>query len=503
MIRTFALVFSSTLFVAFGQTPCESLANLKLQNATISKAEIVAAGPFRAPAPAGVPARAGGPSAPTLNLPSYCRVALALTPSSDSHIETEVWLPASEWNGKFQAVGNGGWAGSISFGAMAAAVKDGYATASNDTGHTGQDPVFALGHPEKLIDFAYRANHEMTLQAKAIVTAFYGKAPTLSYWNGCSTGGRQGLMEAQRYPEDFDGVIAGAPANPQTHLHAWDMMVATAVLKDDQHFLTPGKLASVTKAVMAACDAKDGVKDGVLNDPRKCHFDPSVLLCKSDDSDACLTAPQVEAVKLVYSSAKWKNGNLIFPGKEPGSEIFWPQLNPAKAPLPLSRGTFQYATYQDANWDWRNFDLERDTAAADEKFGYVNVSPDLSRFKARGGKLLLYHGWNDQAISPENTINYYSSVLQKMGSKQSDWLRLFMVPGMTHCQGGPGPDQFNKIGVIERWREGNSAPDQITAFHVSGNAVDNSRPLCPYPQVAVYKGTGSTTDAANFSCKAQ
>jgi feruloyl esterase len=253
---------------------------------------------------------------------------------------------------------------------------------------------------------------------------------------------------------------------------------------------------------MEACDKLDGVKDGILNDPRKCHFDPSALLCKGADSDSCLTAPQVDAVKLVYSSAKWKNGQLIFPGKEPGGELTWTQLATVKAPASLPMGSFQFATYQDANWDWRKFDLDRDTAAADEKFGYVNVSPDLSAFKSRGGKLLLYHGWNDQAISPESTLNYYMAVLQKLGGgKQENWIRLYMVPGMTHCQGGPGPDEFNKMAAIERWRESNSTPNELTAYHVTGNTVDMSRPLCPYPQVAIYKGVGSTNDAANFACK--
>jgi len=507
-----SLAFSGAWFAAVAQTPCENLKSLPLSNITITTAESVAAGPFHAPqapargdargdarGPARGPARGG---APALMLPAYCRLAMVLTPSADSHIEMELWLPASGWNGKFQAVGNGGWAGSITFPAMAQALKEGYATASNDTGHTGQDPVFALGHPEKLVDFAYRADHDMTVQSKALINAFYGRATKLSYWNGCSTGGRQGLMEAQRYPDDFDGIVAGAPANPQTHLHAWDMMVATTILRDDKHFVSRAKLATVNKAVLAACDTLDGVKDGLLNDPRKCHFDPAVLLCKGADSDECLTAPQVDAVKLVYSAAKKKDGELIFPGKERGGELAWPQLNPAKAPLALSQGTFQYATYQDPNWDWHTFDLDRDTAAADEKFGYVNASPDLSAFKAHGGKLLLYHGWNDQLISPENTINYYNSVLKKMGpARQDSWVRLYMVPGMTHCQGGPGPDQFNKMAAIERWRESNTAPAEITAYHVTGNTVDMSRPLCPYPQVATYKGVGSTSDAANFACR--
>jgi feruloyl esterase len=515
MIRNIsALVFSGALSAAFGQTPCENLKSLTLPNVTITTVESVAAGPFRpapppgrGPGPAAAPAGRGGApggrgAAPPLMLPAYCRAAMVLTPSSDSHIEMELWLPASDWNGKFQAVGNGGWAGSITFAAMAQALREGYATASNDTGHTGGDPAFGLGHTEKLVDFAYRANHEMTVQSKAIINAFYGKSSKLAYWNGCSTGGRQGLMEAQKYPADFDAVIAGAPANWQTHLHAWDMNVATTALKNDKMFMTPGKLATLNKAVLQQCDMLDGVRDGLLNDPRKCKFDPSVLLCKGADSDSCLTAEQVEGAKLVYAPAKRKNGEFIFPGKEPGSELVWTQLNPIKAPASLILGTFQVATYQDANWDWHNYDLDRDVAAADEKFGYVNAGYDLSAFKMHGGKLLLYHGWNDTAISPENTINYYQNVLQKMGAKQDSWMRLYMVPGMNHCQGGVGPDQFNKMAVVERWRESGTAPEQIVAEHVSGSTVDMTRPLCPYPQVATYKGAGSTNDAASFTCKA-
>jgi feruloyl esterase len=263
------------------------------------------------------------------------------------------------------------------------------------------------------------------------------------------------------------------------------------------------KLAALNKAVMAACDAADGVKDGLLNDPRKCKFDPATLSCKSgEDRDDCLTPAQIESVKLVLSPAKKKSGELIFPGKEPGSENTWTMLS-QRTPNPgdLSQGTFQYATYQDANWDWHTFDLDRDTAAADEKFGYVNATSDLNAFKNRGGKLLMYHGWSDTAISPENSINLYTSIVQKTGSKSDNWIKLYMIPGMGHCQGG-GTDQFNKMAVLERWRESNSTPDAIVAAHVTGNNVEMTRPLCPYPQVAAYKGVGSTNDAANFSCKA-
>ena len=519
MIRSLAFVFCGALAV-FAQTPCDKLASLTLPDATITAAEAIAAGPYRAatPAPAaaaapaaapagggraGVPGGRGGqPPAPPV-LPAFCRVALTLTPTADSHIEMEVWMPAENWNNKYQAIGNGGWAGSIQgFANMQAALREGYATSGNDTGHKGADPVFGLNHPEKLVDFAYRANHEMVLKSKALITAFYGKAPKLSYWNGCSTGGRQGLMEAYKYPEDFDGVIAGAPANYQTHLHAWDMMVATAVRKDDQHFVSAPKLAALNKAVLAACDGIDGVKDSLLNDPRKCKFDPGTLLCKAGSAGDCLTPAELEAVKLVYSPAKKKNGELIFPGKELGSETGWNTiLGNTPAPPLISLGSFEYATYQDANWDWRKFDLDRDTAAADEKFGYVNAPPDLAAFKNHGGKLLLYHGWNDTAISPENTVNYYESLLKKMGGKQDDFVRLYMAPGMQHCGGGPGPNQINYMAIMERWRENNQTPASIEAVHVTNNRVDITRPLCPYPQVATYKGTGSPSDASNFVCK--
>lgn len=527
MIRGLAILFSCGLAAAYGQNSCDALkSSVSFPDATITAVQLVPAGPA-APQGRGGGAPAGrgaaAPQAPTapvpggrggaggrgaaapapVMLPAYCRLALTLKPSTDSDILMEVWMPAEGWNQKFEMVGNGGWAGSIQgFAQMQAAIREGYATAGTDTGHEGGgDGAFSLNHPEKLVDFAYRAVHETVLKSKAIITRYYGKPIKLSYWNGCSTGGRQGLMEAQKYPEDFDAIIAGAPANYQTRLHAWDMMVGVGVRKDQDHFVTMPKLQALNKAVIAACDTLDGVKDGLLNDPRKCHFDPQTLLCRNGDHDDCLTAPQIESVKLVYSSAKRKNGELVFPGKEPGSENTWNMITASPAPPGLSMGTFQYATYQDAKWDWRAWDLDRDLTAAEEKFGYVNAPPDLSAFKARGGKLLMYHGWSDTAISPENTVNYYTEVGKKTGSKEESWARLFMVPGMGHCQGGNGPDQFNKMAVLERWREAGTAPEQILAEHVTGNNVDMTRPLCPYPQVAVYKGVGSTNDAASFSCK--
>jgi len=496
MVRNFAVVLSGTLFTVLAQTPCESLKSLSLPDTSITAAELVPAAPV---------SNVGNPTAPAAAaqppmLPAYCRVAAVLKPSSDSHIEMEAWLPASDWNGKFQAVGNGGWAGSINFRMMAAALQEGYATASTDTGHKGGSASFAVGHPEKVFDNAYRAVHEMAVKSKAILATYYGRGPRLSYWNSCSNGGRQGLMEAQRYPEDFDGIIAGASGINRVGISAWFVALAAAIGRDPASFVPAHKAALLNKAVLAACDALDGVKDGLLNNPLICQFDPATLLCRRGDANNCLTAPQVEAVKMAYAPAKKRTGELIYPGMPPGSELGWGFL---AGGAPDGRiATFRDVLYQDPKWDWRAFDLDRDTALAEEKAGYLNaINPDLAAFKARGGKLLLYHGWNDSLNSAQNSINYYSSVLAKMGRKQDNWLRLFLAPGMGHCGGGPGPNQFNFLGALERWRESGVAPDQILGSHVTSNRVDMTRPLCPYPQIAVYKGIGSTNDAANFACQ--
>jgi feruloyl esterase len=526
-----ALALSATL--ASSPASCEALKTLSLPNTTILSAEMVAVGPYTAPNPFGAPAAAAGrrgappenaapagrgggrgAAAAPLMLPAHCRINAILRPSSDSEIEMEAWLPAADgsggagpgWNGKFQFVGGGGWAGNISFPAMASALLEGYATASTDTGHKGGNALFAINHPEKVVDFAYRAVHETTVQTKAMIAKYYDRPARLSYWNGCSTGGRQGLMEAQKYPEDFDAVIAGAPANFQTHLHAWDLSVAVPALRDPAAAVPPAKLTMLNKASIEACDATDGIKDGLINNPRACKFDPSVLLCKGADSDGCLTQPQLDSVKRAYATTKTKSGEAVFPGKEPGSETGWGGVLAGQVAPGVSVGSFQVA-YNDANWDAKTFDLDRDLKVTDEKVGSIinAVNPDLSAFKAHGGKLLLYHGWDDTAISPGNAINYYESVLNRMGEKsggkQSNWVRLFMAPGMQHCGGGNGPNQVNYMAVMERWRESNVAPDTMTAYHVTNNRVDMTRPLCPYPQLATYKGTGSTNDAANFTCK--
>jgi feruloyl esterase len=504
-------MFGSVLMLAAMLTDasqCESIAKLTLPNTTVTSAQWTEAGPMMTAPPSGPGAAtapaAGAPQRPTTPppmLPAHCRIAIVMRPSSDSHIEAEVWLPAA-WNGKFQAVGNGGWAGTISYAAMARALQEGYATASTDTGHKGGSSAFAIGHPEKLIDFGYRAVHEMTVQSKAIVTAYYKRAARLSYWNGCSTGGRQGLMSAQRYPDDFDAILAGAPANNHSRLGISRLAVAVPAVRDAAAAVPTAKLAFVTRAVLDACGGRDGVKDGFLNDPRACTFDVARLQCTSGDAASCLTALQVETMKRAYAPVKLANGELVFPGKEPGSETAWGMVSGTADVLAV---TGLQIAYGDSAWDPKSFDLERDLARALEKVGYATnaIDPDLRAFKARGGKLLLYHGWNDGLISAGNTVNYYDAVVKTMGRGQDDWIRLFMAPGMGHCAGGPGPDQVNWMASLERWRESGRAPERIEAARVAGNRVEMTRPLCPYPQIATYTGIGSTNDAQNFLCSAK
>ena len=474
------------------QPSCATLKSLSLSNVTITAADSVPAG-------AQTPAGRGQQEAP---LPAHCRVAATLKPSQDSHIEMELWLPAENWNGKFLAVGNGGWAGSIQTAAIANGLRRGYATASNDTGHKGGSASFVVGHPEKLIDFGYRAMHEMTVQSKAIIQAFYNRGPRLSYYQGCSTGGRQGMMEAQRYPEDFDAIIAGAPVYDMVHLNVSQVALQVDMLKNPAKLVPQNKVRLFADAVVAACDEKDGVKDNIVSEPRSCKFDPAVLMCKGGDAADCLTPTQVENAKSAYLPLMSK-GQLIYPGRSPGFESGW-RIPTAGQPLnPLFGDMPRFVGRQDPNWDVMTFDLETDLALALKNGGVVEaVDPDLSKFKARGGKLLFYHGWADPGPAPENTINYYDSVTQKLGGKQDDWMRVFLMPGVGHCGGGVGPDQADFLGAMERWRESGIAPEQITATRTAGRGGQTpmSRPLCPHPLVARYTGSGSTNEAGNFRC---
>ena len=395
------------LLLATMAATCESLAMLALPDTTIVSAVLVTEGPFTPPT-AATPAPTGGPPARPLRVPAACRVVGRVQPA----INFEVWMPVSNWNGKFQAVGGGGFAGVISYGAIATALNRGYATASTDTGHSTPGGSWALGHPELVIDFGYRAIHEMTVKAKAIIASFYGNGPRYSYFVGCSTGGRQGLMEAQRFPNDYDGIVAGAPANYWTRMPAGNLFTAAATLKDDATRLPAPKLAALNKAAIAACDARDGVTDGLIENPRECRFDPGALQCSSDETDACLTAAQVGAARKLYTSAvNPRTQEEIFPGMVPGSETTWGAL------------------------------------------------------------------------------------------ETDDFVRLFMAPGMLHCAGGPGPNTFDAVTALEQWVEQRKKPAQLVASHSTNGTVDRTRPLCPYPQVAAYTGSGSIDEAASFVCK--
>ena len=505
--------------VADASMDCEGLAHFAIPGVAINVAQAVSAGSFTPP---------GG--APIANLPKFCRVAGVIKPSADSNIQFEVWMPVAEWNGKFQGVGNGGFAGSIGFSSMALAIRHGYATAGTDTGHAGgaTDATWALGHPEKVVDFGYRAIHETTGKAKAIIGAFYGQGPRRSYFSSCSNGGRQALMEAQRFPADYDGIIAGAPANFWTHLLTAALWDVQATMQDPASYIPANKMPALESATLAACDARDGVKDGVIDDPPGCRFDPSDLLCKGPESNACLTAPQVAALKKIYSGPQGSKGGQVFPGYSVGGEAGgggWPAwitgAGPGKA-LMYAFGTqfFTNMVYNNAAWDWRTFAVDRDMQAADEKLAPVMnaTDADLKNFSARGGKLILYHGWSDAAIPPVNAVRYYESVVSKMGAKNTQpFVRLYMVPGMQHCGGGPGPTSFGQAGVplgdaqhdiaaaLERWVEQGIAPDSIVATKYKtgtdpASGVARTRPLCSYPEVAHWKGSGSTDDAANFEC---
>lgn len=490
-----ALAFMLFATVAQQQSACEGLKSLSLPNVTITAAEFRSAGA----APSARGGRGAGPQ-----LPAHCRVAAVLAPSSDSHIEMELWMPAENWNGKFLAVGNGGWAGAIETGAMATALGRGYATSSNDTGHNrtaGADGLFALGHPEKVLDFGYRSMHEMTVQSKVLINAFYKQTPRLSYYQGCSTGGRQGLMEAQRYPEDFDAIIAGAPVYNQTRLHASQMSLMVDMLKKPESILSNAKKTAVGNAVLGACDAQDGVKDQLITNPQMCKFDPAQLLCKAGDAENCLTAAQVETAKKAYSPVKLKTGEMVYPAHSLGYEAGWRMPTAGGTPPSLPGDSFRILGHQDEKWDLNSFDLDKDLALALKNGGDAidAINTDLSRFKARGGKLLMWHGWADPGPAPENTINYFNAAGKQAGGNTSDWMRLFLLPGVAHCGGGNGPDQADYLTPMEKWREGGTAPAQIVA-----SKRDNSmtRPLCPYPQVAKYSGSGDTNDAKNFTCAA-
>jgi len=502
--RIMAQVFAAVLGFAGAARAqdCARLTQLTLPDMKVLAATPQSAGPFAV----------YGAADKAVSAPAFCRVQLEATPTADSRIGFEVWLPAAAaWNGKLLGIGNGGYSSVLDYPAMADGLGRGYAVAGTDQGHTGDDLRFVVGHPAKLEDWADRAIHVMTEGAKLVVRDAMGRWPARSYFAGCSTGGFQAMAETQRHPDDYDGVLAGAPGYPRIALSA--SFLAAWIANHDANgaeILPRSKLALINRSAVAACDTLDGVKDGVIDDPRACRFDPGTLLCRAADAEDCLTQPQVDVVRKIYAGPhNRRTGEPLFPGWDPGSEapggdprLGWTAYIVGQ-PEPVRLELWKFWLFGDPNFDWHTFDFDRDLAAASARLPLMNAaSPDLAAFRAHGGKLLMYHGWADNVSSARGSIDYYESVERAVGSAAGtqDFFRLFLLPGMGHCSGGPGPDKFDAIGALDDWVEHGHAPDVLIASHSTGGQVDRTRPLCAYPLAARYGGAGSTDQAANFAC---
>lgn len=503
---------------------CAALAKLTVEpHTSIASAELVKSGTIVVSA-----------STTLTNLPPFCRVQGLIKPSSDSSIYFEVWLPQqADWNTKFLSSGEGGFAGNPNYtrngldGGMDELLRRGYATASTDTGHRSSDPAWAVGHPDKAIDYLYRAKHVVTVVAKRLITAHYGKPPARSYLNSCSNGGRQALMEVQRYPDDYDGIVAAAPWNFQSHSSAGFVWNAQA-LNAPGAAIPAAKLPAVNAAALAACDGNDGLVDGVIANPPACRFNPSVLLCRGAETDACLTQPQVTALERIYGGPKNpRTGAQIFPGLAVGGEAAWSGLVSNLNSSGLANGYFANLVFENPNWDFRTFDFDRDMTTADSKVGRLGNATrlDYSVASRKGVKIIQYHGWNDQTLQPAYSPEYYDQVVRANGGLEATqkFFRLFMVPGMTHCYFGPGASSFGGVGqqippvrdaehdiqtALENWVENGVPPTRLTAtkFTDDGAAtrtIQLTRPLCLYPTIPRYRGVGDPNEAASFSCVSQ
>jgi Tannase and feruloyl esterase len=473
------------------QMACRDLLGMSDTDVSIISAEVVAA--------------AGG-------MPEHCRVSGVLAPE----IRFQVNLPIA-WNRRFYMNGNGGFAGESPEAApraavRAAALRQGFVTATTNTGHeAAQEPLasFAERSYQKLVDYAFRAVHLTAVTAKSIATRYYDRTITFSYWDGCSTGGRQGLMEAQRFPADFDGIVAGAPVLnfvDTTVLGLWhNRALAEASISAD-------KLKLVADAIYAKCDGVDGLVDGIIDDPRRCDFDPTrdLPVCAAGfDGATCVTTAQAATLKKIYGGVV-SNGQPFFPGQPIGAEkgggwerwlIAGPDTKPLQLAYPESFMKYIAFGKADPAYDWKTFDFDKDPPRLADARRLINATdPDLASFRSRGGKLLMYFGWADTALTPYMAIDYYEKALAANGPATREFFRLFMVPGMFHCRGGVGADRFDAMTALIDWVERGIAPDSLTASRVENDAVVRTRPLCPYPQVARHRGTGSIDAAASFAC---
>jgi feruloyl esterase len=499
---------------------CAALKGRTFGDATVADSTAVPAGALKVSDTVTIP-----------SLPAFCRVQAVSKPSTDSNINFEVWLPErATWNRKFLSTGEGGFAGQLNYqrngldAAMDENLRRGYATASTDTGHVSSDQWWALGHPERVTDYLYRAKHVTTVAAKAIIAAHYGQAPTRSYFNSCSNGGRQGLIEAQRYPDDFDGYIIGAPWNFQSHSNAGFIWDAQALAAPSAR-IPPEMLPVIAKAAVAACDKNDGLADGIITDPSRCHFDPKSLICSNGTASGCLTPPQADALQKIYDGPKNpRTGERVFPGFARGSEAGWTGM---VRPTTAASGLLVYFSnivYQNREWDLTTFNFDTDMAHTDQVAGRLgnSVSTDYSGAMRRGAKIIQYHGWNDQTLQPEYSPQYYEQVAKANGGleKTQGFYRLFMLPGVDHCYGGVGASNFGGVGqqippsrdashdlttALENWVERGTPPAQFIGTKYTDNqpatrSVQFTRPICLYPSVPRYKGAGDPNDASNFVC---
>src|SRR2546427_1765178 len=456
------------------------------------------------------------------NLPAFCRIVGVSRPSSESNINFETWLPTA-WNGRFLSNGEGGYVGAIGYAGMASYLQRGYATVSTDTGHVSTDTWWAVGHRERAMDYLYRAKHLTTVATKGMIHAFYGKPAKYNYFQSCSNGGRQGWLEIQRYPDDFDGLVLGAPWNFQSHSNAgfvWDAQALSA----PGAAIPVSKLNNITAAVLAACDGNDGLVDGILTDPATCGFNPDTLLCTGAETDSCLTPPQLAALKKIYAGpSNPRTREKIFPGFAVGSERQWTGLVQNLRATGLGTGYFANLTFEDPSWDYSTFNFDGDLAFADFRVGTLgnSIDADLRAARKRGVKIIQYHGWEDQTLQPAFSPQWFEMVANAMGGlkKTEKFYRLFMIPGMRHCSGGPGAwvtgqgtgqvppvrDALHDVQIaVENWVEHGKAPKRFiatkyTTDDVNATTVQFQRPLCPHPQVAHYLG-GDPNSAASFAC---
>lgn len=482
---------------------CSALQKLSLPGASVTGTQAVAAGALSV---TGVSAATAAQlKAAVPKLPAFCRVMITAKPGPGSDIRIEVWLPAAGWNGRLQAVGDGGLAGYIPFSLMAEALAGGYATAGTDTGHVGGNADFMPAYPDKLLDFAYRSTHEMAVAAKAVIAAHYGKPPAFSYYNACSGGGRHGITSAQRYPGDFDGIVAGAPSWNQARLDAARIGINLVVNRTPEHHIPASKYPMVHRAVMQACDGLDGVVDGIIENPRECRFDYASLQCKGGDAANCLTAAQVESAKTLTSPFRDSaTGRLLLAAHlRPGSELQWATM---ASPKPLANSVARVRNFhlKDTKWEFRLENIADDIehAARLDRGLLASDNFNLKPFFDRGGKLLMWHGWSDPQVPAENSIIYSENVRSTTGHAADESMALFMLPGVLHCRGGPGADTFDRMGAITAWVERDQKPARIVAWRTVGNQLVRTHALCPFPQVARYLGSGDAANAENYSCVA-